>query len=56
MTYYTDDNRLEDAVTTGLARKEIIDRMSKMQEPPVAYIDRQYGYLYSKQAYIKYMI
>ncbi len=52
MTNYADDNRLEDAIATGLARKEIIDRMSKMEGPPAAYIDRQYGYLYSKQAYI----
>lgn len=52
MTNYADDNRLEDAIATGLARKEIIDRMSKMEGPPAAYLDRQYGYLYSKQAYI----
>lgn len=52
MSILIDNNHLQEAIEAGLERAEIIRRMSLLQGPPPGYIDQQYGYLYSKMAYL----
>ena len=52
MALLMDNNRLEEAVEIGKERETIIKRMSKMPGPPPGYIDQQYGFHYSKMAYL----
>lgn len=51
MTAYMDNHLLEKAIEIGEIRRELIARLAGMEGPPESYIDRQYGYLYSKMAY-----
>lgn len=50
MAAFARENRLEEAVKTGLKRKGLIDRINGMPGPPQGYVDQQYAYLYSKLA------
>lgn len=50
MTALARENRLEEAIETGVKRKDLIRRMADMPGPPQGYIDQQYAYLYSKLA------
>ena len=52
MALLMDNNRLEEAVEIGKERETIIKRMSGMPAPPPGYIDQQYGFHYSKMAYL----
>ena len=52
MALLMDNNRLEEAVEIGKERETIIKRMSGMPGPPPGYIDQQYGFHYSKMAYL----
>ena len=52
MALLMENNRLEEAVEIGKERETIIKRMSGMPGPPPGYIDQQYGFHYSKMAYL----
>lgn len=52
MALLMENNRLEEAVEFGKERETIIKRMSGMPGPPPSYIDQQYGFHYSKMAYL----
>ncbi len=48
MGYLINDNRLEDALQIGLQREKLLDGMKGNSEVREAFLDRQYGYVYSK--------
>lgn len=52
MTLLMDENRLEEAAAMGKEREALIGRMAGMPGPPPGYIDQQYGFHYSKMAYL----
>ena len=52
MGIFIDSGNYEEAIKIGKLREALIRRMSKMSGPPAGYIDQQYGYCYSKMAYI----
>lgn len=52
MGIFIDSGNYEEAIKIGKLREALIHRMSKMSGPPAGYIDQQYGYCYSKMAYI----
>ena len=52
MTLFMDNNRLEEAMEIGKEREKLIKRMSTMPGPPPGYIDQQYGFHYSKMAFL----
>lgn len=52
MSILIDNSHFQEAIEAGQERAEIIRRMSLLQGPPPGYIDQQYGYLYSKMAYL----
>lgn len=52
MTLLMGKNRLEEAVAVGKEREALIGRMAEMPGPPPGYIDQQYGFHYSKMAYL----
>ena len=52
MALLMNEKRLEEAVETGKEREALIKRMAGMPGPPPGYIDQQYGFHYSKMAYL----
>lgn len=46
------NHRIPDALDALRRREKVIRRMSGMTGPPPGYIDQQYGFLYSKVAYL----
>lgn len=46
------NNRWDEAAQIGKEREELIGLMSTKPGPPPGYIDQQYGYLYSKMAFL----
>lgn len=47
-----DEGRYSEAIDASKKREQILERMSKMKGIPDGYLDQQYGYLYSKAAFI----
>lgn len=52
ISFLIDEGRMEDALTIGYKKEAVIDRMSKIPGPPPGYIDRDYGYLYTKMSFL----
>ena len=52
LNVYTSLKMYKEAIHICYEREKLIQRMSTMQGPPPGYIDQQYGYLYSKMAYV----
>lgn len=50
--YLINFKQLEKAIETTHHRADVIQRMSKLPGPPPAYIDQQYGFLYTKLAFL----
>ena len=50
MSSYYDRKLFDQAIQTGEKRKQLIDKMSRMDGAPDGYFDDQYGFLYSKLA------
>lgn len=52
MTLLMGNDRTKEAIETGHKREALVKKMSGMPGPPSGYIDQQYGYIYSKMAYL----
>ena len=52
MTLLMDNGRADEAIATGHKREALIKKMSGIPGPPNGYIDQQYGYVYSKMAFL----
>ena len=52
MTLLMGNDRTDEAIETGHKRETLVKKMSGMSGPPSGYIDQQYGYIYSKMAYL----
>ena len=52
MTLLMGNGRPDEAIATGRKREALIKKMSGMPGPPNGYIDQQYGYVYSKMAFL----
>ncbi len=48
ISFLIDQNRLEDAIAIGYKKEVVIDRLGKIPGPPPGYVDREYGYLFTK--------
>ncbi|RGN38335.1 AraC family transcriptional regulator [Bacteroides oleiciplenus] len=56
MGYLINDNRLEDALQIGLQREKLLDGMKGNPEVREAFLDQQYGYVYSKLSRICHLL
>ena len=56
MGYLINDNRLEDALQVGLQREKLLDGMKGNPEVREAFLDQQYGYVYSKLSRICHLL
>lgn len=56
MGYLINDNRLEDALQIGLQREKLLDGMKGNPEVREAFLDQQYGYVYSKLSRIFHLL
>lgn len=56
MGYLINDNRLEDALQVGLQRERLLDGMKGNPEVREAFLDQQYGYVYSKLSRIYHLL
>lgn len=56
MGYLINDNRLEDALQVGLQREKLLDGMRGDPEVREAFLDQQYGYVYSKLSRIFHLL
>ena len=56
ISFLIDQNRLEDAIEIGYKKENVIDRMGKLPGPPPGYVDREYGYLFTKMAFLLHNI
>lgn len=54
MNFLMDDDLIDDALTVGLYRQELQDKMERTEGMREAYLDLQKSYLYSKLAYLYY--
>lgn len=52
MAYLLDDKRYEQAIAIGQKREKLIAEMATKPGPPRKYIEQQYGYVYSKLAFL----
>lgn len=52
MTLLMENGHLTEAIRTGMEREALVKKMSRMPGLPAGYIDQQYGYVYSKMAYL----
>lgn len=56
MGYLINDNRLKDALQVGLQREKLLDGMKGNPEVREAFLDQQYGYVYSKLSRICHLL
>lgn len=56
MGYLINDNWLEDALQVGLQREKLLDGMKGNPEVREAFLDQQYGYVYSKLSRIYHLL
>ena len=56
MGYLINDNRLEDALQVGLQREKLLDGMKGNPEVREAFLNQQYGYVYSKLSRICHLL
>lgn len=56
ISFLIDQNRLEDAIAIGIKKENVIDRLGKLPGPPPGYVDHEYGYLFTKMAFLLHNI
>ena len=54
MSFLIDDGLIDDALSVGLYRQKLLDKMEGKEGIQAAYLDLQKSYLYSKLAYLYY--
>lgn len=54
MSFLIDDGLIDDALSVGLYRQKLLDKMEGKERIQAAYLDLQKSYLYSKLAYLYY--
>ena len=52
ISFLIDQNRIDEALSVGYKKQAVIDKMSTIPGPPPGYIDRDYGYLFTKMAFL----
>lgn len=52
ISFLIDQDRIDDAIAIGYKKEAVIDRLSKTPGPPPGYVDREYGYLFTKMAFL----
>ncbi|WP_168354547.1 helix-turn-helix domain-containing protein [Palleniella muris] len=52
ISFFIDQGRIDDALSAGYKKEAVIGRMSMAPGPPPGYIDREYGYLFTKMAFL----
>lgn len=52
ISFLIDQNRIDDAIAVGYKKEAVIDRMNTVPGPPPGYVDREYGYLFTKMAFL----
>ncbi|RHJ53182.1 helix-turn-helix domain-containing protein [Bacteroides sp. AM10-21B] len=56
MSFLIDDGLIDDALTVGLYRQRLLEKMERTEGVQAAYLDLQKSYLYSKLAYLYYRL
>ena len=56
MSFLIDDGLIDDALSVGLYRQKLLDKMEGKEGIQAAYLDLQKSYLYSKLAYLYYCL
>lgn len=52
ISFLIDQGRIADALSVGYKKETAIESMSTLPGPPPGYIDREYGYLFAKMAFL----
>lgn len=52
ISFLIDQDKIDDAIAIGYKKEAVIDRLSKTPGPPPGYVDREYGYLFTKMAFL----
>ena len=52
ISFLIDQDRMDDAIALGYKKEAAIDILSKTQGPPPGYVDREYGYSFTKMAFL----
>ena len=52
ISFLIDQGRIDDALAVGYKKEDVVERMSLIPGPPPGYVDREFGYIFTKMAFL----